>query len=131
MRHREIRSPIEWATRVNRSWIVRSNLNDQADAWINYLAGVDDGRLLKSCEAARAMCDIRPPEGDPKPWFYAGLFRLATADEAEKFLDTHRVTRASVPAMAHDPAVHLWLGRVGSETLDLLSQLRMDLKRIP
>ncbi len=130
MRHREIRSPVDWAQRVNRSWLVRSNLNDHTEAWLNYLASLDDGRLLKSCQIARSMCDYRQHDDDPKPWFYSGVFQLATASEAKRFLDTHRVTKATVPAMADDPEVHLWLDRVGPETRELLARLRLGLARL-
>lgn len=129
MRHREISSPIEWATRVNRSWLVRSNLNDHTEAWLHYLADLGDGRLLKSCEIARALCDCRQPYDDPKPWFYTGIFQLATAAEARRFLDTHRVTKAMVPAMADDPDVRLWIERVGPETRELLVRLYQGLAR--
>lgn len=130
MRHRDIKSPIEWARRVNRSWLVRSNLNDHAEAWLGHLEGLADGRLLKSCEIARAMCQLREPDGDPKPWFYGGLFQLATAAEARRFLETHRVTKALVPAMKDDPDVGLWLDRCGPETRELLGVLRRGLARI-
>ena len=63
MRHREIMSAIDWARRVNRSWLVRSNLNEHADAWLDHLAELDDGRLLKSCEIARTLCDRRQARG--------------------------------------------------------------------
>lgn len=130
MRHREIRSSVEWAKRVNRSWLVRSNLNDHAAAWLQYLAGLDDDRLRKSCEIARAMCDSRQIDDDPKPWFYAGLFQLATAAEARRFLDTHRVTKAMVPSMAGDEDVRLWLDRVGPGTRELLGRLRQCLIQV-
>lgn len=130
MKHREIKSPVDWARRVNRSWLVRSNLNEHTEAWLDYLAGLDDGRLLKSCAFARAMCEIRQNDDDPKPWFYSGIFQLATAAEAKRFLDTHRVTKATVPAMAADPEVHLWLDRVGPETRELLDRLRRGLARL-
>lgn len=130
MRHRDIRSPVEWARRVNRSWLVRSNLNDHADAWLSYLESLDDGRLQKSCEIARKMCQLRQPDGDPKPWFYVGLFQLATASEVKRFLETHRVTKALVPAMADDPDVQLWLDRVGPETKELLERLKQGLAMV-
>jgi hypothetical protein len=123
-------SPIDWARRVNRSWLVRSNLNEHSEAWLDYLAELDDGRQLKSCEIARALCDRRRPEDDPKPWFYSGLFQLATAGEAKCFLDTHRVTKALVPAMAEDPEVRLWLDRVGPETSELINRIRQNLAQV-
>lgn len=130
MRHREIMSPIDWARRVNRSWLVRSNLNEHTDAWLDHLAELDDERLLKSCEIARGLCDRRGAEDDPKPWFYAGLFQLATVEEARRFLETHRVTKSLVPAMAEDPDVLLWLDRVGPETRELISRLRRDVEQL-
>jgi hypothetical protein len=116
--------PVEWVRRINRSWIVHNNLNDQADAWVDYLAELNDGRLAASCAIARNMCDLRDPLDDPKPWFYAGLFHLATAAEARRFLDVHRVTKATVPAMADDESVRLWINRISPETRELLERLR-------
>jgi hypothetical protein len=124
MRSLEALEPLEWVNKVNRSWIVHNDLNQSADAWLRYLAGQKDGRLLKSCELARAMCRRRGPVDDPKPWFYAGLFHLATAEEAQRFLRYHRVTRATVPSMAGDEAVALWLDRANPETQALLDRLR-------
>lgn len=90
---------------------------------------VDDGRLLSCCEAARALCAMRDPLSDPKPWFYAGLFSLATADEARRFLETHRITRAAIPSMHEDESVVLWLDRVGPETRELIQRLRDGIRR--
>ena len=119
--------PLDWVTRVNHAWIVHSNLNDRADAWLQHLADLGDGRLQASCEIARAMCEFRDPLDNPKPWFYAGLFSLATAAEAEHFLACHRITKATVPAMVDDDDVKLWIDRVGPETRELLDRLRLGL----
>lgn len=124
MRHHAHMSPVDWVKRINRSWIVHNNLNDRAEAWVNHLAEENDPRLMRSCELARTMCDLREPLDDPKPWFYAGLFHLATAEEALRFLDTHRVTKATVPTMADDESVRLWLNRISEETKFLLDRLR-------
>ena len=117
-------TPVDWVRRINRSWIVHNNLNDQADAWITYLADLGDGRLNSSCEIARSMCDLRDSLDDPKPWFYAGLFHLATEAEAKRFLETHRVTKATVPTMVEDESVRLWIARISVETRELLERLR-------
>ena len=117
-------SAVDWVQWVNRSWIVHNNLNDQAEAWVSYLAKCGDERLDVSCEIARKMCDLREPLDDPKPWFYAGLFYLADATEAKRFLDTHRVTKATVPTMKDDESVHLWIARISPETRELLERLR-------
>ena len=130
MQPHTLTSDLEWARRVNQSWIVRSNLNDHADAWLDYLAEVNDGRLAKSCSTARAMCGLRNFYDDPKPWFYAGLFSLATAAEAKRYLDTHRITKASVPAMIDDEGVNLWIDRVGPDTSELLDRLRAGVTKI-
>lgn len=121
-------SPIDWAKRVNRSWIVRSDLNEHAEAWLDHLAALDDGRLLESCRAARDMGALRDRGEDPKPWFYSGLFHLASIPEAHQFLETHRVTKAAIPSMVDDESVRLWLDRVGPETRNLLARLREALR---
>ncbi len=127
MRHHAHMSPVDWVKRVNRSWIVHNNLNDQAEAWVHYLGDLHDGRLDPSCEIAREMCDLREALDDPKPWFYAGLFNLATAEEARQFLDMHRVTKATVPTMVDDESVHLWIARISPETRELLERMRAAL----
>ncbi len=127
MRHHPNMPPVDWVKRVNRSWIVHNNLNDQADAWVDYLVDHADARLDASCKLAKAMCDLREPLDDPKPWFYAGLFHLATAVEAQRFLDTYRVTKATVPTMVDDESVLLWIARISPETRELLDRLRAAL----
>ena len=122
--------PIEWAKLVNRTWIVHNNLNNSAQDWMDYLTELNDGRLVPSCEIARAMCKFRDPLDDPKPWFYAGLFHLATAEEARRFLPNHRVTRATIPTMVDDEAVLLWLDRINPETRALLDRLRAAIQQI-
>ena len=123
-------TPIDWVKRVNRTWLVKGSLNEHADAWLEYLAALNDGRLQLSCENARAMCSLRQPLDDPKPWFYAGLFSLATAPEAKRFLAPHRITKATVPAMEDDEDVILWTDRVGPETIELLERLREGIARL-
>lgn len=129
MKHHSQLPPVEWANRVNSSWIVRGGLNGRAREWLDYLASLDDGRLLQSCQAARAMCGRREPLEDPKPWFYTGLFSLATTGEAARFLQPYRITLAALPSMAADENVVLWLDRVGDETRDLILRLRENLRR--
>jgi hypothetical protein len=123
-------TPLDWANTVNNKWIVHNNLNNTAQDWINHLASLGDGRLIPSCEIARAMCQVRDPLDDPKPWFYAGLFHLATAEEARNFLPNHRGTRAIVPTMSDDEAVLLWVDRSTAETRSLLDRLREALREI-
>jgi hypothetical protein len=119
--------PVAWARRVNRLWIVHARLGDNAEAWMNHLEASGDGRLEKSCLAARAMCGMRPEGADPKPWFYSGLFSAATREEAQRFLSSHLVTKAAIPSMADDEDVRLWLEGVGSGTRKLLQRLRASI----
>lgn len=130
MNHHANLPPREWVRRVNRTWIVHDDLADHAEAWLDYLAGLDDGRAEQACQAARRMCGLRDELDDPKPWFYAGLFSLATADEAKRFLKTHRVTKATVPSMRDDEDVRLWVDRVSPETLALLTRLREGVRAV-
>jgi hypothetical protein len=130
MKHHSTLPPVDWVKRVNRSWLVRGGLNAHAAAWLEHLEALDDGRLLPSCKAARAMCQSRGPFEDPKPWFYSGLFSLATAAEVRRFLATHRITKAALPAMVEDEEVVLWLDRVGGETRELIHRLRRNLGAI-
>lgn len=131
MKHFPYLPPLDWVWRINSTWIVNGHLSEHAAAWLNHLATLDDDRLIPSCENARTMCTLRDHNDDPKPWFYAGLFSLATADEARRFLATHRITKAAIPSMTDDPDVLLWLDRVAPETKDLLIRLRETLARIP
>lgn len=115
---------------MNERWIVHSNLKNSAEDWLRHLAALGDGRLLPSCEIARAMCSTRDGLDDPKPWFYAGLFHLATAAEAQEFLSGHRVTRATIPSMAADDELGLWLDRITPETRALVDRLKAALAEI-
>lgn len=115
--------PIAWVKRVNQSWFVRGGLKASAAAWLDYLAEMNDGRLLVSCEAARRMCGKRKSYEDPKPWFYAGLFHLSIPEEARRFLSSHHVTLASLPCMVGDPT-ESWLAHVSADTRELVQRLR-------
>ena len=76
------------------------------------------------------MCGLRHQLSDPKPWFYAGLFSMATAAEAARFLENHRTTRAALPSMRDDEAVRLWLDRAGPETHELIDALRAGIQTV-
>lgn len=130
MKHFPDLPPLDWVWRVNSSWLVNGKLDEHAAAWLNHLATLDDDRLILSCENARAMCGVRDRLADPKPWFYAGLFSLATAAEVRRFLAVHPVTKAAIPSMADDDEVILWLERVGPEVRDLIARLRQGIARI-
>jgi hypothetical protein len=115
---------LTWAKTVNAKWLVHSNLNRSAKDWMLHLATLDDGRLVTSCGTARAMCHTRDHFADPKPWFYAGLFHLATAEEARQFLTNHWMTRATLPSLAIDEKTNQWLDSGTPETRALVDRLR-------
>lgn len=129
-KHHASLSAEDWVRRVNRSWIVRNHLNEHAEEWLAYLAALGDGRFQKACANARAMCGLRKPSEDPKPWFYSGLFSLATAEEARRFLEKHRITKAALPSMAEEAEVKLWLDRISPETKELMNRLRDGISRL-
>ena len=122
-----MKRPVEWAARINRRWIVHHGLGQRAEEWMVHLEETDAKRLKKSCEIARGMIRQWPQVGDPKPWFYSGLFSTATKDEALTFLAGHRLTTATVPAMAEEETVKIWADSLCSETRDLLLRLRTSL----
>ena len=126
----ELADPVEWVRRVNRTWIVHQGLAERAEEWLAYLESLPDGRFEESCAAAHAMSQRRDHAEDPKPWFYAGLFSTATAAEAKRFLASHRLTPATVPAMWKDEAVVKWIFEIGPETRRLLARLRADLMAV-
>ena len=124
MNHRDTSNPPEWARRVNRTWLVRGGLDATADAWLAHLEQTDPARLVASCENARALSRGPDHIHDPKPWFYAGLFSLATEAEARHFLTTHHFTAAAIPALAHDAALNQWAATLSPAARDLLGRLR-------
>lgn len=80
---------VAWVKRTNARWIAHDNSSLNAEGYLNHLAQVEARRLLASCHNAYLMIWQRDQREDPKPWFYSGLFCLATEDEARKFLTGH------------------------------------------
>lgn len=124
MNHRDTSNLPAWARRVNGAWLVRGGLDATTDAWLDHLEQTDPARLLASCENARALCRGPDHTCDPKPWFYAGLFSLATSKEARRFLTAHRFTAAAIPALAHDEALNQWAATLSPASRELLARLR-------
>lgn len=84
---------VAWVKRANARWITHYNLSLNAEAYMTHLTQVDARRLLASCHNAYLMVWQRDQREDPKPWFYSGLFSLATNDEAREFLAEHWLAR--------------------------------------
>lgn len=119
--------PVEWVRRVNRRWIVRQGLADAAEAWLDHLQEKPDPRLRQVCENARSLVLAGNRLEDPKPWFYAGLFSLATATEARHFLGEHHFTAAALPVLASDPVLEEWIRQLAPPGRDLLRRLRLGI----
>lgn len=86
---------ISWVRQVNGRWIVRESLRDDAAAFLEHLES-DPDRLREACRRARVLVEGLKGR-DPKPWFYAGLFSVASTEEAGRFLGGHNFTLACLP----------------------------------
>jgi hypothetical protein len=113
-----------WARRVNGRWIVHHGLKESAEAYLDRLEGSDPERLVRSCERARRLVRECEPGEDPKPWFYAGLFSLATAQEVTQFLERHWFTASSLPSVDFGSSMPIEAQAVGPDTLAKLERLR-------
>jgi hypothetical protein len=87
---------IEWAREINTRWICHGRLPEAAAAWTDYLSEVDPARLAQSARRAFRLMMSAGPAVDPKPWFYAGLFSLAEAEERKTWLKDHPFTAAAI-----------------------------------
>jgi len=126
------RTPLDymaWARRVNSRWIVHRDLNRNAGLYLDLLAQTDQPRLGSSCRNAHLMTDWCDPMEDPKPWFYSGLFSLATPAEAGTFLADHWLTRM-VTASPGETAVTS-PENVAEITLEKIQRIQMALTKLP
>jgi hypothetical protein len=122
---------VAWARRVNGRWIVHHELNRKAEAYLEHLERTTPERLRQSCRNAWLLTRECPPLEDPKPWFYAGLFSLATEAEVRQFLAGHwLVALAVAPAEAASvttPAPE----NVSDATLEKVRHIREAIARLP
>ncbi len=82
------------ARRINRTWIVRGGLENNAEDYLATLEARDPLLMEKVCALAIEAAQLASAEQrDPKPDFYAALFSQATEAERETFLKNHRWTR--------------------------------------
>jgi hypothetical protein len=124
-----LKSPddIGWVRHVNGRWIVRESLRADASAYLDHLAAKDPGRLTESCRRARVLAVTHPGE-DPKPWFYSGLFSLATQEEAARFLKGHDFTIACIPRLAGGGLGTLQVDEVRPDTAGKIRRVRAALE---
>jgi hypothetical protein len=90
-----------WVRKVNDRWLVHSGLQERAKAYLDHLAATNRVRLLDSMRIVRELFRSLGTTEDPKPRFYAGVFSLATPEEAKQYLDGHLFTLSLIPAGAH------------------------------
>lgn len=120
---------VDWARRVNSRWIAHHGLSENAAAYLDHLSRFDPSRLAKSCRLAQELVCERAQNEDPKPWFYAGLFGLATQDEARRFLADHWFTRTAVSLCAEPESSLSVLEKVSGVTQEKLKRVCSALRR--
>jgi len=82
--------PIEQVRRINRTWIVHDTLGPDTEAYLAELEKQNPPLLLEVCtRALEAARRASSEQRDPKPDFYASLFRHATPAERERYLKNH------------------------------------------
>jgi hypothetical protein len=121
---------VSWARRVNSRWIAHHGLSGDAELYMDHLGASDKDRLVRSCRRARKLVGERMGQDDPKPWFYAGLFSLATAEEAGRFLAGRWFTRASIPRIGDVENLGEDPDNVKGETRDKVDRIRVALSRL-
>ena len=67
---------------------------------------------------------------DPKPWFYAGLFSLATVEEARRFLANHSFTLSAIPSLSTELCPDTPTRPIGEAALDKIARIRQALSRL-
>ena len=120
---------IDWVRHVNGRWIVSESLRGDALAWIDHLSIVDPARLHEVCRRARLLINSQSGE-DPKPWFYGGLFSLATREEAARFLKGHDFTIACIPRLADDGLGAIKVDEVRPDTAEKIRRVRAALEAL-
>ena len=120
---------VAWAKRANARWIVHRDLGRNAESYLSHLAQTDQRRLIPSCRNAYQMVWLRDAMEDPKPWFYSGLFSLTTADEVEKFLANHWLTR--IVTVSPKEISTISHGSVGEITLEKIRRIQEAMAKLP
>jgi len=120
-----------WAHKVNGRWIVHHGLRESAESYLNHLEANDPERLAASCDRANRLVRACEAGEDPKPWFYAGLFSLATVEEAGCFLVDHWFTTACIPSLVGRVDSRAMPQSIGSETRTKIERVREALANLP
>lgn len=121
---------VAWARRANSRWIVHHGLSAHARAYLDHLERTDPERLARSCHSAYVLAHERPPEEDPKPWFYSGLFSLATAAEVQQYLASHWLVRMVLMGDARQLAQNPAGQAISEPTLRKILAVRQAVSRL-
>jgi hypothetical protein len=117
-------NPVAWAWRVNGRWIVHGGLGEMAGTFLARLEREDPARLAQACSNARHLVRQAAPGEDPKPWFYGGLFSVATPAELAEYLSRHWLLRTVLSEAQAGEAVDTHDGEVSESTWQLIGRLR-------
>ncbi len=83
-------APVEYAKRINRTWIVNGTLAQDTERYLAQLEATHSELLEEVCERAVQAARLASQEHrDPKPDFYAALFSRSTSEEQETYLKNH------------------------------------------
>jgi hypothetical protein len=115
---------------VNSRWIAHHGLQQSAADYLEDLEATDPDRLAASCERAKHLVSLSKPGEDPKPWFYAGLFSLATAPEAKRFLADHWFTAECIPSVSATIPKERTPGQISPGTHEKMARIREVLQRL-
>lgn len=94
---------IERIRKINKTWIVRGGLGEDAANYLDLLEQSDNSRFHFAClltwnVLAYLNAHQRMQHEDPKRYFYPALFYATTTQEQQQFLKKHQFTLAVVRA---------------------------------
>lgn len=121
---------VAWVRRANSRWIVHHDLSNHAEAYLAHLQQTDPARLRVSCQHAYQLAQERPAGEDPKPWFYGGLFSLATPLEVRKYLSNHWLLRMVLAHASGDLAQNPAGQQISNSTLQKIKAVRQGVARM-
>jgi hypothetical protein len=121
---------VAWVRELNSRWIVHHGLEQRAAAYLAHLEATDPERLTIACERAAHLVRACGLVEDPKPWFYAGLFSVATLEEAGQYLAGHWFTAECVPSLAGQSRRYAPLQGVGPATEAKIARVRKAISEL-
>jgi hypothetical protein len=122
---------VAWARRRNNRWIVHHGLSKKTDSYLDHLAKTDPQRLSLSCRNAHLLVQKAKPDEDPKPWFYSGVFSLATAAETQRYLAGHWFLSMTVAPDSAATEPQFSSENVSSTTIDKIKSIREAIAQLP